>query len=35
MPLADYGRLEADITRRGFYPVQVTADELDRLNCRP
>jgi uncharacterized protein len=33
VPLADYGRLEADITRRGFYPVQVTADELDQLNC--
>jgi uncharacterized protein len=32
VPLADYARLEADITKRGFYPVQVTAEELDRLN---
>ncbi len=32
VPLGDYTRLEADITRRGFYPVQVTAEELERLN---
>ena len=32
VPLADYAKLEADITKRGFYPVQMDAGELERLN---
>jgi uncharacterized protein len=35
VPLADYQRLEADVTKRGFYPVQMDADELARLRSDP
>lgn len=35
VPLADYARLEADVTRRGFYPVQMDATELARLEAEP
>jgi Icc-related predicted phosphoesterase len=35
VPLADYHRLEADVTKRGFYPVQMDANELARLNSDP
>jgi uncharacterized protein len=35
VPLADYDRLAADITKRGFYPVQMDTAELQRLNADP
>jgi Icc-related predicted phosphoesterase len=35
VPLADYGRLEADVRKRGLYPVQMDADEHARLTSDP
>jgi uncharacterized protein len=33
VPLADYDQLAGDITRRGFYPVQMDDDEVARLSA--
>jgi Icc-related predicted phosphoesterase len=35
VPLADYARLEADVTKRGLFPVQMDADEHERLSSDP
>jgi uncharacterized protein len=35
VPLGDYDRLAADVTRRGFYPVQMDDEQLARLNADP
>ena len=35
VPLDDYDRLQADVTKRGFYPVQMDEDELARINADP
>jgi len=35
VPLADYGRLEADVRKRGLFPVQMDADEHARLSSDP
>jgi uncharacterized protein len=35
VPLADYDKLKADITRRGFYAAPLEAGELARLNDDP
>ena len=32
VPLGDYDRLQADVTKRGFYPVQMDEDELKKVN---
>lgn len=35
VPLADYARLEADVTKRGLFPVQMDAAEQERLRSDP
>ena len=35
VPLGDYDRLQADVTKRGFYPVQMDEDELALINADP
>jgi uncharacterized protein len=35
VPLDDYARLEGDVTKRGFYPVQTDADQLALLDSDP
>jgi len=35
VPLADYGRLEADVSKRGLFPVQMDAAEHARLSSDP
>src|ERR1700689_5735214 len=35
VPLDDYDRLQADVTKGGFYPGQMDEDELARINADP
>jgi uncharacterized protein len=35
VPAAEYDKLAGDITRRGFYPVQMDDDELAKLSADP
>ncbi len=35
VPLDDWERLEADLTKRGFYPVRMTQEQLARLEADP